>query len=122
MINEFVCTNISTQDPAALVAFYHEKLGIPKVFEGYDNYDGAKLGFSEKAPGIIVWNNSKWGEASESKVEFVFSCDTNLDEMYRELQTAGVETPEPCVAEWGGRELNLLDPDGNKIMILEPAQ
>ncbi|EGF6978598.1 hypothetical protein K1Y86_002101 [Listeria monocytogenes] len=82
MINEFVCTNISTQDPAALVAFYHEKLGIPIVFEGYDNYDGAKLGFSEKAPGIIVWNNSKWGE----------------------------------------RELNLLDPDGNKIMILEPAQ
>lgn len=71
MINEFVCTNISTQDPAALVAFYHEKLGIPIVFEGYDNYDGAKLGFSEKAPGIIVWNNSKWGEASESKVEFV---------------------------------------------------
>ncbi|EAG9291704.1 TPA: VOC family protein [Listeria monocytogenes] len=122
MINEFVCTNISTQDPAALVTFYHEKLGIPIVFEGYDNYDGAKLGFSENAPGIIVWNSSKWGEASESKVEFVFSCDTTLDEMYRELQTAGVETPEPRVAEWGGRELNLFDPDGNKIMILEPAQ
>ncbi|WP_394809935.1 VOC family protein, partial [Listeria seeligeri] len=35
MINEFVCTNISTKDPAGLVAFYHEKLGIPIVFEGY---------------------------------------------------------------------------------------
>lgn len=62
MINEFVCTNISTQDPAALVAFYHEKLGIPIVFEGYDNYDGAKLGFSEKAPGLlfgIIANGAK---------------------------------------------------------------
>ncbi|MBC1707313.1 VOC family protein [Listeria welshimeri] len=121
MINEFVCTNISTQNPAALVAFYHEKLGIPVVFEGYDNYDGAKLGFSENAPGIIVWNSGKWGKSSESKVEFVFSCDINLDEMYKELQAAGVETQEPRVAEWGGRELNLFDPDGNKIMILEPT-
>ncbi|HBM3650346.1 TPA: VOC family protein [Listeria innocua] len=122
MINEFVCTNISTQDPAALVTFYHEKLGIPIVFEGYGNYDGAQLGFSEKAPGIIVWNSSNWGQSSESKVEFVFSCDTNLDDMYQELRALGVVTPEPRVAAWGGRELNLFDPDGNKIMILEPSE
>ncbi|PZG37828.1 glyoxalase [Listeria ivanovii] len=121
MINEFVCTNISTKNPAELIAFYHERLGIPIVFEGYDNFDGAKLGFSENEPGIVVWNSIKWGKSSESKVEFVFSCDTNLDDMYLELKAAGVETPEPRVAEWGGRELNLFDPDGNKIMILEQA-
>lgn len=68
-----------------LVVFYYEKLGILIVFEGYDNYDGVKLGFFEKVFGIIVWNNSKWGEVSEFKVEFVFLCDINLDEMYWEF-------------------------------------
>ncbi|WP_239256383.1 VOC family protein [Listeria ilorinensis] len=119
MIKDFICVNISTEDPAELVAFYHEKLGMPITFEGYGEYDGAKLAFGEQAPGIIIWNSGKWGKSSESKVELVFAASGTLDEMYEELRAKNVEIPEPRLAEWGGRELNLLDPDGNKIMILE---
>ena len=92
MIKEFSGINISTKDPEMLVKFYNEKLGIPIVKEGFGNYDGAELGFDKDAPVIYIWDE--------------------------ELKLNGVELNPPITAEWGGKELKVVDPEGNKLTLL----
>jgi len=47
----------------------------------------------------------------------VFSCDDH-DKTYEELREKGGELDPPYIADWGGKELKLKDPDGNTILIL----
>ncbi|MDL2276523.1 VOC family protein [Breznakia sp. OttesenSCG-928-G09] len=117
MIKKLQCINISTLDTKRLVMFYHETLGLPIVFEGYGNYDGATLGFGKDVTTICIWDEAKWG-AYEGHPTFVFMSD-GLDETYAELVAKGVSLAKPELMSWGGRELRLDDPDGNHIMILE---
>ena len=117
MIKEFKGINISTKDPAELVEFYNEKLGIPILDEGFGNYDGAELGFDRDAPVIYIWDERKWGKSNEGSVNLVFGCD-NLDTTYEELKSSGVELDPPITAEWGGKELMVFDPEGNKVLLL----
>lgn len=117
MITKYQCVNISSVNSKALVKFYNEKLGIP-IVEPDDNYDGVSLGFLKEAPVIVIWDENKWGKSSEGKVNFVFSCD-DLDQTYIELKEKGVSLEPPTTAVWGGKELPLLDLDGNKILLLE---
>jgi len=117
MIIKYQCVNISSIQPKVLVEFYNEKLGIP-ILEFDDNYDGVSLGFIQGAPVIVIWDENKWGKSSEGKVNFVFSCD-DLDKTYVELKEKGVVLEPPTTAVWGGKELPMLDLDGNKILLLE---
>ncbi|WP_310833202.1 VOC family protein [Paenibacillus pedocola] len=117
MITKYQCVNISSTHPKELVEFYNEKLGIP-ILEPDENYDGVSIGFRKDAPVIVIWDENKWGKSSEGKVNFVFACD-NLDQTYAELQEKGVQLEPPATAVWGGKELPFLDPDGNKILLLE---
>lgn len=98
--------------------FNNEKLGISIQFEGYGNSDGARLGFGKQEPGIIIWDENKWGSLNSGTVSFAFFCDS-LDATYRELKAKGVELDPPFTAVWGGREINVKDPDGNNIILLE---
>ena len=116
MIKSYQCVNISSVNPKALVEFYNEKLGIP-ILEFDINYDGVSLGFIKDAPTIVIWDENKWGKSSEGKVNFVFSCD-DLDKTYVELKEKGVNLEPPTIAVWGGKELPLLDLEGNKILLL----
>lgn len=117
MITKYQCVNISSKDPQALVEFYNSKLGIP-ILEPDENYDGVSLGFLKDAPVIVIWDENKWGRSSEGKINFVFACD-DLDQTYVELRGKGVNLAPPTTAVWGGKELPLLDLDGNKILLLE---
>lgn len=117
MIQSFICVNISSENPESLAKFYSETLGIPIVFEGYGNYDGAKIGFIKDAPTICIWDENKWGKY-EGIVNLVFKCD-HLDKTYKELKDKGVTLEPPFTADWGGRELILHDPVGNIIYLLE---
>ncbi len=116
MIKEFSCVNISSNQPEVLVKFYSETLNIP-IIEFDENYDGVALGFIKEAPTIMIWDQRKWGPSSEGKVYFVFNCD-DLDKTYQELLDKGLELDPPITAVWGGKELNVLDPDGNKLLLL----
>lgn len=116
MIIRFQCVNLSSKNPERLVRFYNEKLGIP-IQEMDKNFDGVRLGFLKDAPVITIWNESRWGKSSEGSVNLVFSCD-DLDKSYRELSDKGITLNPPVAAIWGGKELPLLDPDGNKILLL----
>jgi catechol 2,3-dioxygenase-like lactoylglutathione lyase family enzyme len=116
MIKEFVSVNLYTVLPEEIVAFYRDKLGIPCLFEGYGGLDGAQVGFPDSHAHLTVWDSTKWGDQGE--LAFVFRCDS-LDATYAELKSKGVEADPPYTASWGGRELLVRDPLGNKIWLLE---
>jgi catechol 2,3-dioxygenase-like lactoylglutathione lyase family enzyme len=117
MITKFQCVNISSQNPEQLVKFYNEKLGVPILHKDENSYDGADLGFIEGSPVITIWDENRWGKASEGAVNFVFGCD-DLYQTYEQLKGKGVKLEPPITAVWGGKELPFLDPDGNKVLLL----
>ncbi len=55
-------------------------LELPIVDEGYGNYDGVLFGFSDREPGFWIWNENKWGAATE-KANLVFYVE-DLDAIY----------------------------------------
>ncbi len=116
MITNYKCVNISSVNPKALVEFYNLVLGIP-ILEHDENYDGVSLGFKNDSPVITIWDENNWGKSSEGKVNFVFECD-DLESTYEDLKAKGVNLEPPKTAVWGGKELQLLDLDGNKILLL----
>lgn len=116
MIKKFHCVNISSKNPKVLVDFYHQVLNLP-ILEDDENYDGVALGFSKNAPTIMVWDENKWGQSSEGKVNFVFSCD-DVERTYEAIKEMGYKIQEPTQVPWG-MELKLEDPEGNKILILD---
>lgn len=118
MISSFDGINLYSKDVAALADFYSAVLGIPVPFEGYGNSDGAKIAFSKDQPGIIIWDEHKWGKLTTGVVNLVFSCNS-LDETYAELKQKGLDCEPPVMMEYGGKEMNFKDPDGNGITLLE---
>ncbi len=118
MISSFDGINLYSKDTAALAAFYAEVLGIPVPFEGFGGFDGAKIGFHRHQPGLIIWDETKWGKHTTGVVNMVFSC-SNLDETYEQLKAKGLDCHPPETMEYGGREMNFRDPDGNGITLLE---
>ena len=116
MITQFLCVNLSSKTPKELVGFYNEVLEIPILNYGCD-CDGASLGFLEDAPSVVIWDENKWGKSSEGSVNLVFICD-DVELTYYELREKGVSLDPPVTASWGGKELSLLDPEGNKILLL----
>ncbi|QQZ60605.1 VOC family protein [Paenibacillus sonchi] len=120
MISSFEGINLYTKDTAALAKFYAELLGVPVPFEGFGNYDGAKIGFDKGQPGLIIWDENKWGKHTTGVVNLVFSC-SSLDETYEQLKARGLDCHPPATMEYGGKEMNFRDPDGNGITLLEGA-
>lgn len=118
MITSFDGINLYSKDPAALAAFYSEVLGVPIPFEGFGQYDGAKIGFDRRQPGLIIWDESKWGKHTTGVVNLVFSR-SSLDETYEQLKGKGLDCQPPVTMEYGGKEMNFRDPDGNGITLLE---
>ena len=90
MILSFDGINLYSKDPAALAAFYADVLGIPVPFEGFGDYDGAKIAFERNQPGLIIWNENKWGKHTTGVVNLVFSC-SSLDDTYDELIAKGFD-------------------------------
>jgi len=119
MITKFEGINISSKNTLEFKRFYADLLGIPILstdFSETGDYDGTSFGFMENAPCIILWDENKWGKCGDGVV-LVFNCD-DLDETYKELLKKGLNIMPPVTAVWGGKELWLSDPDGNKILLL----
>jgi predicted enzyme related to lactoylglutathione lyase len=108
--------NISSKDPKRLVLFYKEILGV-KMLEFDENYDGVTFGNEENEPVFWIWDENIWGKSNSGMVTFVFDCDDH-DKTYEELRQKGLDLNPPKIAEWGGKELSVKDPDGNIILIL----
>ncbi|MDI9470257.1 MAG: VOC family protein [Bacillota bacterium] len=115
MIKKLLCVNISSKDPKALAEFYRT-IGAP-VFVNNDCYDGWNLGNPENAGSVCVWDENRWGKDGAGYITMLFTAD-HLEETYENIRGQGIAIEPPKTADWGGQELLLTDPDGNKVIFL----
>jgi predicted enzyme related to lactoylglutathione lyase len=117
MITKLLGQNISTKDPKMIAEFY-QSIGA-KVFRTFgESYDGSRIANTEEATCVYIWDSNKWGAASAGYVNLVFEVDS-LQKTYEELKVKGLNIDPPEKQTWGGYELHLVDPDGNRISFLE---
>jgi predicted enzyme related to lactoylglutathione lyase len=116
MITKFRGMNITSKAPKRLALFYRDVLGLT-MFGDDPNYDGVTFGNDEDQPVFWIWDENKWGKANEGAVTLVFECDDH-PKTYETLKQKGVALDPPKTAVWGGKELFVLDPDGNSVLIL----
>ena len=114
---KFSGIHISSKDPERLTLFYRDVLGWAMVGDS-NNFDGVRFEGRDNAPVVWIWDENKHGELNKGPVFFVFDCP-DPDEMYQKLIQKGVALKPPKLEYWGGKELLLTDPDGNKILMVE---
>lgn len=105
-----------------LSAWYEKNLGI-----SLESWGGAILKWTDDEVvdgGMTVWstadNESKWFSPSESSFMINYRID-NMDEMLEELKTNGVEIVKGPDTDFNGKFAWIMDPDGNKVELWEPA-
>ena len=114
MILKYECTNISSKNPKVL-AEYYKAIGA-SVYVNNENYDGWRLGQENEAY-ICVWDENKWGKINTGHSTFVFKVD-DLAKSYDEIIRKGIDAQPPKATAWGGKEMVLKDPDGNRVILL----
>jgi len=113
----FIGINIYAKDPIQSFQFY-KGIGLTVEQEGDPNTDwyGAmfKLLNYEDAPLLWIWRNT---DNKDTKNIIVMKCD-DIDQTYEGLKEKGYAVHPPEMQFYGGKEMNLVDPDGNEILFL----
>jgi catechol 2,3-dioxygenase-like lactoylglutathione lyase family enzyme len=112
---------IKSKDPKALSAWYRDVLGI-KV----ETWGGALLPYdAPRHPPHVVWNpfpeTSGYFKPSTKEIMLNFAVD-DLDAFLAKLREKGVNVLNRDDKDPNGRFAWILDPDGTKIELWEPAQ
>lgn len=112
---KFHALNYYSKQPEILFAFY-KQIGLHIVQEKEsDDYYGAALALGDSdAPAIWIWSIPE-GKEQPCHNHLWFTAD-NVDELYEQLRSRGIECPPPVKTFWGGKELLVTDPDGNTIL------
>lgn len=112
----------TTTDRKALVAWYEQNLGIP-----LQSWGGAILRWPEDKAGddgVTVWHvadaNSEWFSPSRSSFMINYRVD-DLVGMLAQLKANGVDIVKGPDVDENGKFAWVLDPDGNKVELWEPA-
>ena len=119
---KFSGVNISSTDPVKTFAFY-KNLGFRVTEECApdDKWYGATLALTDESdePQIWVWRRQAGDSGCVSNL-LVFGTenDEQLHAVYEQFKEAGVACEPPARAVWGGLELMLTDPDGNRLLFL----
>ena len=109
--------HLFSNDPKQLIVFYRDILGW--VVYGDDScFDGVNFKGRYDYPVLTVWDANKHGKLNEGTAYFVFDCP-NPDAVYQDLTKKGIVLDPPKMASWGGKELMVIDPDGNKLLMVE---
>ena len=105
-----------------LAAWYEKNLGI-----SLESWGGAILNWTEDKVvdgGLTVWStanaDSKWFAPSESSFMINYRVD-DMDELLEQLKQNGIEILKGPDTEENGKFAWIMDPDGNKIELWEPA-
>jgi predicted enzyme related to lactoylglutathione lyase len=102
-------------DPAALVAWYAEHLGVPVQGDGFVVFPESRN---------TVWapfaeDTDYWPAAKQGMVNFTVR---DLDAMLAQLRAAGIEVDDRIeVMDGIGRFGWAVDPEGNRFELWEPA-
>lgn len=118
MIEKIKCLNLYSFDVGEMVDFYHNVLGRPILFQGFDDeFDGVRLGLSEDKFQITVWDRNKWN-AYKGVGPVTIAAKANVQEVYSAIKRSGRKVEEPRRMDWG-LELEVNDPDGNYLYIMD---
>jgi predicted enzyme related to lactoylglutathione lyase len=111
----------STNDNAALAAWYRQHLGMP-----LEAWGGAILKWPEDRAedgGLTVWHvaekDSQWFSPSRGSFMINYRVD-NLVELLAQLRASGIEALQGPESHENGKFAWILDPDGNKVELWEP--
>jgi predicted enzyme related to lactoylglutathione lyase len=109
-----------SKDPKKLQEWYVENLGLKPDKEGYIYFMWSDL----EAPGYTLWGpfpeDTKYFEPSrkESMVNFVVS---DIETFVAGLKKKGVEVVDKIEETEEGKFTWIMDPEGNRIELWEPA-
>ena len=113
--------NIHAKDPVESFEFY-KGLGLTVKEEASDpdsKWYGATFSIGDAT--LWIWRDNS-GETAENQgrmtVQIVINLD-NIEQTYRDLKAKGYAVSEIETMFYGGREMNLTDPDGNRILFLD---
>jgi catechol 2,3-dioxygenase-like lactoylglutathione lyase family enzyme len=112
---------VTSKDPKALAAWYRDVLGIT-----LEPWGGAKLSYDAAGhPPVAVWAAFPQGEGylAPSQRDFMldFAVD-DLDAFVTRLQAKGVTILKRDDSGSNGKFAWILDPDGTKIELWQPAK
>lgn len=112
----------SSSDPKRLAAWYRDNLGL--VFE---EWGGAILKWPDdprKDGGMTVWHtappDSRWFAPSASSFMINYRVD-DMPGLLAKLRGNGVEIVKGPDTDFNGVFAWVMDPDGNKVELWEPA-
>ena len=110
--------NIHAKDPFKSLEFYGG-LGLSIEEEPDDNGE-AVLKWGEHTA-LWIWHDESENNNVNKKrmtIEIVAHC-ADINKSYSELKNAGYDINESELMSYGGKEMYLFDPDGNKILFLD---
>jgi catechol 2,3-dioxygenase-like lactoylglutathione lyase family enzyme len=107
------------QDPKGLQSWYEQHLGLPTDADGYVVFRTA--GSGEEAVWAPFAADTAYFAPSTAPFMVNFRVD-HLDAMLDQLRAQGVEIQGGPEGTEQGRFAWLLDPEGNKIELWEPAR
>jgi predicted enzyme related to lactoylglutathione lyase len=112
----------STSDPKRLAAWYRDNLGMTP-----ESWGGVILKWPDdhgKDGGQTVWSvaepDSKWFSPSNASFMINYRVD-DLMALVEQLKKNGVEIVKGPDSDENGKFAWVLDPDGNKVELWEPA-
>lgn len=112
----------STKDHKALAQWYSDLLGI-----SLEPWGGGIIKWPDDKQidgGMTVWHtaapDSKWFAPSESNFMINYRVD-DLDGLLSQLKENGVEIVGDPQSDFNGKFAWIMDPDGNKVELWEPA-
>jgi len=112
---------VVSKNPKALAAWYRDVLGIP-----LESWGGATFRYDATGhPPVVVWNAFPEGESylAPSQRDFMlnFAVD-DLDAFLTRLEAKGVTILKREDSGPNGKFAWILDPDGTKIELWQPAK
>jgi catechol 2,3-dioxygenase-like lactoylglutathione lyase family enzyme len=112
---------VTSKDPKALSAWYRDVLGI-----SLETWGGAILRYDAPAhPPVAVWNAFPEGSSYIAPSQRDFMLDLavdDLDAFLARIKAKGVTILKRDDSEANGKFAWILDPDGTKIELWQPAR
>lgn len=110
-------------DPAKMNEWYAQNLGLPvgkyvTQFEARDKDDPEKVVSTVWSP---FPQHTKYFEPSQRDFMINYRVE-NLEALVEELKAAGVTFTDELTDSEYGKFVHILDPEGNKIELWEPAE
>jgi predicted enzyme related to lactoylglutathione lyase len=106
------------RDPEALRTWYRDRLGVPVTEDGH-------AVFEWREPGATVWaifddDTTYFGEVGS---QFMLNFRVrDLDALLERLRGEGVEIVDASAEDENGRFAWIVDPEGNRVELWEPAE